>query len=225
MALQAWGRVWSAAKRLCLPAVFAESHISALRTTSCTCYQPIIFRKYCDTGDDSMKTPKVSSEESELTLKARYERRNGPVLPYNLSNRRHYRRRTVFSARDVENLLTQLEHKQPFDNDSPVKMKVDPFEPEQRKCILCKANVPVDYKNVRLLSQFVSPYTGRIFGRHQTGLCVHMQKIVSTSIIRAQHAGFMPRMHKERAFIHDPKLYDIFARQRKRRLSDVKISK
>ncbi|XP_033757496.1 uncharacterized protein LOC117339892 [Pecten maximus] len=214
MALHAWGRLWSATKRICQQAVYAEPHISALRTTSYTCYQPLILRKYCDSVDGSKK-PSNSDSETEMTLKARYERRNGPVLPYNLSNRRHYRRRAVFSTRDLEKLLAEMEEKQSFKSDKPAKMRIDPYEPEQRKCILCKADVPVDYKNVRLLSQFVSPYTGRIFGRHQTGLCVHMQKKISVSIIRAQNAGFMPKMHRDRSFIHDPKLYDIFARQRK----------
>ncbi|XP_069140142.1 small ribosomal subunit protein bS18m-like isoform X2 [Argopecten irradians] len=174
-------------------------------------YQPIILRNYSQSADGT----KAESEETEMTLKDRFDRRNGPILPYNLSNRRHYRRRKVFSAKHVENLLAEMEEKKSFEADHPTEMKFDPYEPEQRKCILCKTNVPVDYKNVRLLSQFVSPYTGRIFGRHQTGLCDHMQKKVANSINRAQNAGFMPKMYKDRAFVHDPKLYDIFARQRK----------
>ncbi|KAK9887223.1 hypothetical protein WA026_021066 [Henosepilachna vigintioctopunctata] len=31
----------------------------------------------------------------------------------------------------------------------------NPFEEEKLQCILCKTKVPVDYKNVRLLSQLV----------------------------------------------------------------------
>ena len=44
-------------------------------------------------------------------------------------------------------------------------------------------------QNVRLLSQFVSPYTGRIYGRAVTGLCIPMQKQVAKAIKRSQKAG------------------------------------
>ncbi|OWF52770.1 uncharacterized protein LOC110447325 [Mizuhopecten yessoensis] len=218
MALHAWGRLLSAAKRICHQAVYAESHISALRTTSYTCYQPIILRKYCDSVDGSETAPESNAEELGVTQKVADERGQGPVLPYNLSNRRFNRRKAIFSSNNVEKLLKQMEEQQSFEYNSPVKIKADPYKPENRKCLLCKTSVPVDYKNVRLLSQFVSPYTGRIFGRHQTGLCVYMQGKVSTAVIRAQHAGFMPRLHKDRAFTHDPQLYDIFAKQRKQDL-------
>jgi hypothetical protein len=42
---------------------------------------------------------------------------------------------------------------------------------------------------VRLLSQFVSPYTGRIYGRHITGLCKQKQKLVEEEIEKAQVCG------------------------------------
>lgn len=65
----------------------------------------------------------------------------------------------------------------------------NPFEPEKQKCILCKMNIMPDYKNIKLLSQFVSPFTGRVYGRHITGLCKQKQQQVVMEIIKAQHAG------------------------------------
>lgn len=60
---------------------------------------------------------------------------------------------------------------------------------EKRQCILCKLNIEPDFKNIRLLSQFQSRYTGRIYGNHITGLCKHKQKRVEEEILKAQNAG------------------------------------
>ena len=45
----------------------------------------------------------------------------------------------------------------------------NPYEKEQRQCILCKYKIEVNYKNPRLLSQFVSPFTGKLYDRNITG--------------------------------------------------------
>ncbi|XP_036708465.1 28S ribosomal protein S18c, mitochondrial isoform X1 [Balaenoptera musculus] len=49
----------------------------------------------------------------------------------------------------------------------PVPME-NPYKEPLKKCILCGKRV--DYKNVQLLSQFISPFTGCIYGRHITGI-------------------------------------------------------
>ncbi|XP_060528421.1 small ribosomal subunit protein bS18m [Cylas formicarius] len=94
-------------------------------------------------------------------------------------------------------------------NDEPDFDMENPFEKEKQKCILCKHNLQVDYKNVRLLSQFQSPYTGRIYGRHITGLCKQQQERVEQEIIKAQSSGLMATYLKEPCFLRDPKLYDV----------------
>uniref|UniRef100_A0A8C3FND0 Small ribosomal subunit protein bS18m n=1 Tax=Chrysemys picta bellii TaxID=8478 RepID=A0A8C3FND0_CHRPI len=70
--------------------------------------------------------------------------------------------------------------------DLPVEME-NPYKDPPKRCVLCGINV--DYKNVQLLSQFVSPYTGRIYGRHITGLCGKKQKEISKAIKRAHVIG------------------------------------
>lgn len=65
----------------------------------------------------------------------------------------------------------------------------NPYLKEKGQCILCKFNIEPDYKNVRLLSQFQSRHTGRIYGRHITGLCKHKQKRLEEEILKAQSAG------------------------------------
>ncbi|KAJ8287066.1 hypothetical protein GJAV_G00046650 [Gymnothorax javanicus] len=90
--------------------------------------------------------------------------------------------------------------------DMPMKME-NPFKEPDKGCILC--NITVDYKNVQLLSQFISPHTGRIYGRHITGLCGRKQKEISKAIKKAQHMGFMSVTLKNPAFIRDPNICNI----------------
>uniref|UniRef100_A0A669PVC1 Small ribosomal subunit protein bS18m n=1 Tax=Phasianus colchicus TaxID=9054 RepID=A0A669PVC1_PHACC len=83
----------------------------------------------------------------------------------------------------------------------------NPYKEPPKKCILCGINV--DYKNVQLLSQFVSPYSGRIYGRHITGLCDKKQREISKAIKRAHILGFMPVMFKNPSFLTDPKICNV----------------
>ncbi|NWW44872.1 RT18C protein, partial [Pedionomus torquatus] len=111
----------------------------------------------------------------------------------------------------------------------PIEME-NPYKEPPKRCVLCGINV--DYKNVQLLSQFVSPYTGRIYGRHITGLCNKKQKEITKAIKRAHvlgkygyalefksrllsylimppsylSTGFMPVMFKNPSFLTDPKI-------------------
>ncbi|XP_044756706.1 28S ribosomal protein S18c, mitochondrial [Coccinella septempunctata] len=96
-----------------------------------------------------------------------------------------------------------------LNNDAPSFDMENPFEKEKVTCILCRTGVPVDYKNVKLLSQFQSSYTGRIYGRHITGLCKKQQEIVEREIIKAQTAGLMASYLKHPDFLEDPKLFDV----------------
>lgn len=92
--------------------------------------------------------------------------------------------------------------------DEPKFDMQNPYEKEKVKCILCRMSITPDYKNVKLLSQFQSPFTGRIYGKHVTGLCTHKQKQIEVEIIKAQNAGLMPYYNKDPGFMKDPKLFD-----------------
>ncbi|XP_040823417.1 28S ribosomal protein S18c, mitochondrial isoform X1 [Ochotona curzoniae] len=94
--------------------------------------------------------------------------------------------------------------------DLPVPME-NPFKEPLKKCILCGKRV--DYKNVQLLSQFVSPFTGCIYGRHITGLCGKKQKEITKAIKRAQIMGFMPVTYKDPVYLKDPKVCNIKYRE------------
>ncbi|XP_027453645.1 28S ribosomal protein S18c, mitochondrial isoform X1 [Zalophus californianus] len=94
--------------------------------------------------------------------------------------------------------------------DLPVPME-NPYKEPLKKCILCGKRV--DYKNVQLLSQFISPFTGCIYGRHITGLCGKKQKEITKAIKRAQIMGFMPVTYKDPAYLKDPKVCNIKYRE------------
>uniref|UniRef100_A0A3B5MDH8 Small ribosomal subunit protein bS18m n=1 Tax=Xiphophorus couchianus TaxID=32473 RepID=A0A3B5MDH8_9TELE len=90
----------------------------------------------------------------------------------------------------------------------PSLLKVgNPSRESKKGCVLC--NVTVDFKNIQLLSQFVSPHTGRIYGRHITGLCGRKQKEISKAIKKAHSLGFMPVTHKYPEFMKDPRICSI----------------
>lgn len=68
----------------------------------------------------------------------------------------------------------------------------NPYQKPERQCILCELKVTPNYKNVKLLYQFVSPYTGLPYERHVTGLCKEMHEQVQTEIRKAQTTGKVP---------------------------------
>ncbi|XP_011491981.1 28S ribosomal protein S18c, mitochondrial isoform X2 [Oryzias latipes] len=114
--------------------------------------------------------------------------------------RRWQRLRPASNLRVDQGVRTaSLESVQQQADDVLVKME-NPYKQPQRGCILCNLNV--DYKN----TQFISPHSGRIYGRHLTGLCGRKQKEVSKAIKKAQALGFMPVTHKHPQFMKDPNI-------------------
>ncbi|XP_012283948.1 28S ribosomal protein S18c, mitochondrial [Orussus abietinus] len=93
-------------------------------------------------------------------------------------------------------------------DDLPIDLDHDPYEKDKPQCILCKLNIEPDYKNVRMLSQFQSRYTGKIYGRHITGLCKGKQEKIEKEIFKAQNAGLMGYYAKNLSYVEDPKLFD-----------------
>ena len=66
---------------------------------------------------------------------------------------------------------------------------------------LCSKDIKIDYKNVELLSQFISPLSGRILSRFSTGICLEKQEKIALAIIRARNVGLMPYSFKLPAYI------------------------
>ncbi|MEN2495801.1 MAG: 28S ribosomal protein S18c, mitochondrial [Marteilia pararefringens] len=80
------------------------------------------------------------------------------------------------------------------------------FNYRPKRCFICENDIKLDYKNHRLLSQFCSPYTGQLYGRHITGLCIPMQERISNLINTSQSFGYMPKYMKDKYFLDDPLL-------------------
>ncbi|KAM8827554.1 small ribosomal subunit protein bS18m isoform 2-T2 [Spinachia spinachia] len=102
--------------------------------------------------------------------------------------------------------LTVTSHVVQHEDDSLLVME-NPYKEPYTGCLLC--SVTVDFKNTQLLSQFISPHTGRIYGRHVTGLCGRKQKEVSKAIKKAHSMGFMSVTHKHPQFMKDPNICGI----------------
>ncbi|CAK8694906.1 small ribosomal subunit protein bS18m-like [Clavelina lepadiformis] len=88
-------------------------------------------------------------------------------------------------------------------DDFPVSME-NPYKSFPERCTLC--GVKVDYKNVQLLSQFVSSFTGLRLPPKITPLCERKYKEVTRAIQLSRKAGLMPYTLKETTFLDDPVL-------------------
>ena len=63
-------------------------------------------------------------------------------------------------------------------------------------CYFCQKNVDnVDYKNIELLSKFISGFY-KIKPRKKTNLCAHHQKKIAVAIKRARQMGLMAYVPK-----------------------------
>uniref|UniRef100_A0A0K0EI04 Ribosomal protein S18 n=1 Tax=Strongyloides stercoralis TaxID=6248 RepID=A0A0K0EI04_STRER len=92
--------------------------------------------------------------------------------------------------------------------DECIVLDKNPYEKEKKKCILCKHNIELDYKNSRLLQQFVSSFSGRVYDKNITGLCDYQHKKLIDMITISRKAGYMPIFVKDPKYLRDPKLFN-----------------
>jgi small subunit ribosomal protein S18 len=100
--------------------------------------------------------------------------------------------------------------KQTRSADAPIRLKEDPYKRPMHQCIFCRHKIKLDYKNVQLLSQFVSPHTGIVYSQKATGMCAFKQEELEKTVNMAKKLGLMPFFYKESMFLDDPKLFDPF---------------
>ena len=94
------------------------------------------------------------------------------------------------------------------DDDLPKKIVEDPYQRPMHQCVFCKHNIPMDYKNVQLLSQFVSSQTGIIYSQQVTGLCIYKYGELERTIQKSRRLGLMPFFYKDTVFMRDPTLFN-----------------
>lgn len=96
-------------------------------------------------------------------------------------------------------------------NDQPVTGLQDPYKEPMKQCIFCKHNIPLDYKNAQLLSQFISPQTGLVYRQEITGLCLYKYDQLERAVNQARKAGLMPYFYIEKTYINNPSIFDPFS--------------
>ncbi|MDR0545924.1 MAG: 30S ribosomal protein S18 [Mycoplasmataceae bacterium] len=61
-----------------------------------------------------------------------------------------------------------------------------------KQCVLCEKGIlNIDYKDVELLSKFIS-YNGKILPRRVTGLCTKHQRYITNAIKQARFIALLP---------------------------------
>uniref|UniRef100_A0AAV2K2L7 Small ribosomal subunit protein mS40 n=1 Tax=Knipowitschia caucasica TaxID=637954 RepID=A0AAV2K2L7_KNICA len=60
-------------------------------------------------------------------------------------------------------------------------------------CPICRdQNILIHHQNVKLLEQFISPYTGVVYDPSKTGVCMKQQKKLTEAIAASRDHGFLP---------------------------------
>jgi len=65
----------------------------------------------------------------------------------------------------------------------------------KKECIFCKKNLEIDYKNIDLLSRFLSS-KGKIISRRISGNCAKHQRKLAREIKRARFLALLPYLVK-----------------------------
>ncbi|MBU1122936.1 MAG: 30S ribosomal protein S18 [Candidatus Omnitrophota bacterium] len=61
----------------------------------------------------------------------------------------------------------------------------------KKKCVFCEKSLEIDYKNIELLSRYVSA-KGKMLSRRISGNCAKHQRKVSSEIKRARFLNLIP---------------------------------
>ncbi|CAL8297152.1 unnamed protein product [Lota lota] len=60
-------------------------------------------------------------------------------------------------------------------------------------CPICRDhNVIIHHQNVKLLQQFINPYTGTVYDPTRTGVCMKQQKVLNEAVNVARDHGLLP---------------------------------
>ncbi|NWY99890.1 RT18B protein, partial [Loxia curvirostra] len=86
-------------------------------------------------------------------------------------------------------------HKGSVPPQSPRKACLRRGRPVGNPCPICRdRNLLVDFRNVKLLDQFICPHSGVIFHPIHTGICMKQHRRLSQAIAQAQDHGKPPNL-------------------------------
>lgn len=63
--------------------------------------------------------------------------------------------------------------------------------PVAKNCPFCANNTEPDYKQVDVLSKYVTE-RGKLLGRARTGVCAKHQRAITVAVKRARHVALLP---------------------------------
>jgi len=66
--------------------------------------------------------------------------------------------------------------------------------PRRRVCRFCQEKIEIDYKNVRMLVQYINEH-GKIYPSRMNGNCAYHQRKVARAIKRARIMALLPYSH------------------------------
>lgn len=62
----------------------------------------------------------------------------------------------------------------------------------KKNCVFCKKELPIDYKNIELISRYISG-KGKILSRRFSGNCAKHQRRVTEEINHARYLGLLTK--------------------------------
>merc|ERR1711981_1019434 len=121
----------------------------------------------------------------------------------------NYLDQNLTQVRTYRTAINEVDRMRENGIDMPVKMSAKKLDYLQRsgkkeRCVAC--HIPVSWKNVQFLSQFISPWSGRMYERGVTNLCDNCYHTVRHAYKRAIDNGLLGRNYKQTAFMTDPNL-------------------
>ncbi|XP_053328680.1 28S ribosomal protein S18b, mitochondrial [Spea bombifrons] len=84
-------------------------------------------------------------------------------------------------------------HKGPIPPQKTRKMCIRGGKACGNPCPICRdQKLGLDYRNVKLLQQFICPHSGTVYDSTKTGVCRKQQKMLVKAVTEAQDQGFLP---------------------------------
>ena len=115
----------------------------------------------------------------------------------------------INAARTYQTSIHEVDEQRKNDPNMPIKMsprklKMIRNDGVEDRCVA--SYIPISWKNPQLLSQFISPWSGRMYEKGVVNLTEKMYNKVRTEIKISIDNGLMGRNYKQTCFMSDPNL-------------------
>eukprot|EP00092_Neocalanus_flemingeri_P000172 GFUD01000184.1.p1 GENE.GFUD01000184.1~~GFUD01000184.1.p1 ORF type:complete len:200 (-),score=54.78 GFUD01000184.1:84-683(-) len=185
----------------------ASLSLCALRTPTLTCRVGISTTP-CLSGRMHKRVRNIPEWKREKMAKGPWWKKDPIVMSAPIARTQHPTSAFTAVEEEISSTVSSMSA-----SDLPEDI-TDPYAPPPSMCILCPrkyapGQTPTpSYLNPKLLSQFTSPHTGKVYDAHITGLCTSMQAKVQKEVDRSQAAGLMSTRVKCVDYLQDPQLFN-----------------